>query len=158
MKKKKIIILVLTIVLLLIDQISKIIITNSLSIGESKNVIDGFFSFNYVQNTGAAWGVLSNGSLILAILSAIFLIFFIKYIVDLKKLSMFSVFDFSLLLAGIMGNMLDRFIRGFVVDFFDFVVFSYDYPVFNVADIFIVVGIILLLINMFIEGDYNDSK
>ena len=158
MRKKKITILILSIVLLIIDQVSKIIVVNNLSVGESKNIVDGFFSLTYVKNTGAAWGMFSNSTIILGLLSIVFSIILIKYIIESKKLSNISVISYSLLLSGIFGNMLDRFIRGFVIDFLNFYIFSYDYPVFNIADIFIVVGIILIIIETFIEGGKNDSK
>ena len=158
MRKKKITILILSIVLIIIDQVSKILVVNNLSVGESKNIIDGFFSLTYVKNTGAAWGMFSNGTLILGLLSMVFSIILIKHVIESKKLSTLSVISYSLLLSGIIGNMLDRFIRGFVIDFLNFFIFSYDYPVFNIADVFIVVGIILIIIETFIEGDKNDSK
>lgn len=158
MKNKKIIILILTIVLVLIDQISKILLSNSLSVGESHDIISGFFSITYVKNTGAAWGMFSNGTILLGILSVAFSLFFIKYIIDLKEISKFNLINYSLILAGIFGNMIDRFVRGFVVDFLDFKIFSYDFPVFNIADTFIVLGIIFVMIDILLVGDKSDSK
>ena len=64
----------------------------------------------------------------------------------------------SLIISGIIGNMIDRIVRGSVIDFFNFYIFGYDYPVFNIADIFIVVGIILIVIESFWAGDKIDSK
>ena len=61
-------------------------------------------------------------------------------------------------MGGIVGNLFDRLVRGYVIDFLNFNIFSYDFPVFNIADTFIVVGIILILIEMMIVGDKDESK
>lgn len=103
----------------------------------------------YVQNTGAAWGMFSSGTIILALLSVIFLAFFVKYIIDRKDMDNFEVVISSMLIGGIVGNLIDRLVRGYVVDFFSFKIFSYNFPIFNVADCFIVISIILLLFKMY---------
>ena len=158
MKKRKIIIIVITVILIVIDQLSKIFVSNNMSVGESTDIISGFFSITSVENTGAAWGIFSNGTLALGVLSVVFSLLFIKYIIDQKEISKFNVINYSLVLSGIFGNMIDRFVRGYVVDFLDFKLFSYDFPVFNIADTFIVLGIIFIMIDMLLVGDKSDSK
>ncbi len=150
MKKR---IFIIAFILFIIDMITKILVTSNMTVGSSINIIPGFFSITYVKNTGAAWGIFSNGTIILGLLSVVFLIFFIKYIIEQKSIRLFSSINYALIIAGILGNMVDRFARGFVVDFLNFQIFSYDFPVFNVADTFIVVGIILILIDYLLVGD-----
>ena len=155
MKKR---IFIIAFILFIIDMITKILVTSNMTVGSSINVISGFFSITYVENTGAAWGIFSNGTILLGLLSVVFLIVFIKYILDQKSISLFNSINYALIIAGVFGNMIDRFARGFVVDFLNFQVFSYDFPVFNVADTFIVVGIILIAIDYLLVGGKNDSR
>ena len=148
MKKR---IVLIAFICLIIDQITKLIITSNFDVGTGKTIIPSFFSIAYIRNTGAAWGMFSNGTLFLAVLSIFFLTFAIKYIIELKEVTILSMFAYGLLLGGIVGNLIDRLIRKFVVDFLSFNIFSYNFPVFNVADCFIVISIILLIIETFIK-------
>ncbi len=148
MKKK---IFIIGLISVIVDQISKILISLNFDVNNSVKVISSFFSITYVKNTGAAWGIFSNGTLVLALISIIFLYFFIDFIVKSDKISKINVFSYGLITGGIVGNLIDRLARGYVIDFLDFKIFSYDYPVFNIADTFIVVGIILLIIDSFIK-------
>ena len=148
MKKK---ILLVALLCLIIDQVSKLLIISNFDVGTGTTIIPSFFSIAYVRNTGAAWGMFSDGTLFLAVLSIFFLSFAIKYIVDLNEITKLSCISYGLLLGGIVGNLIDRLLRKFVVDFFSFTFFSYNFPVFNVADCFIVVAIILLILESIIK-------
>ena len=148
MKKK---IIIITIICIFIDFISKLLITSNLEVGESITIIPNFFSISYIRNTGAAWGILSNDTLILAMVSMIFLIFAIKYINDLKTISKLSIFSYGMLIGGIIGNLIDRLFRNYVVDFFSFNIFGYNFPVFNIADCFIVISIALIVIETLLK-------
>ncbi len=130
---------------LIIDIVSKIFISSKLNVGQSKIIIDKFFNLTLVHNTGGAFGIFHNSVYLLLLISIIFLVLFIYYI-EKNKTSKIEELCYGLILSGIVGNMIDRLIRGYVIDFFDFYIFGYDYPVFNFADIFIVVGIILLIL------------
>ena len=76
---------------------------------------------------------------------------------NIKKFP-FSSIGVSLMLGGTIGNFIDRLFNGFVVDFFDFIIFGYDYPIFNVADICLVVGAIMLIIQIIISRDFFFEK
>ena len=163
MKKKMIILSILTVIFVLLDQLSKLLIVSNFDVDTGFNVIPSFFSILYVRNTGAAWGIFSDGTLLLALISIIFMFFAIKYIIELKNFNNFKIIQFSLLFGGIIGNLIDRLFRKYVIDFFSFKFFSYNFPVFNVADCFIVIAIILILIEMISDwtnnrGGVNDSK
>ena len=128
---------------------------NNLKDNDSVVVIKGFLSFTYVENKGAAWGIMSGRINLLAIATIIiipFLIFLFirawksKKYFDLKKSRYLTILqlDMILLLAGAVGNFIDRILMGFVVDFFQFTFI--DFPVFNIADICVTVGTVLMFI------------
>lgn len=126
-----------------LDQLTKYIVINRIGLGEKKTVIDGFFYLTHWKNTGAAWGIMQNGKLILVPVTIIVSIVLAYYLVKSKN-KMFRV-SLSLILGGAIGNLIDRAFReGGVVDFLDFHFGSYNFPTFNVADSFIVIGTILL--------------
>ena len=142
MKKR---VYIYSIIGLIIDIASKLFMINKLPLGKSKVIIDGFFKLTMVHNTGGAFGLFSNNSIVLAIIGVFFTGLFI-YVIEKNKLSKLEELSCGLILSGIVGNILDRVIRGYVIDFFDFNIFGYDYPVFNIADICIVIGVILMII------------
>ena len=148
MKKK---LLIITILCIIIDQITKLFVVSNLDVNTGFNVIPSFFSITYVRNTGAAWGILSDGTMLLAVLSILFLYFAIKYIYEAKNISKLSIISYGMLLGGIIGNLIDRLLRRFVVDFLSFNIFGYSFPVFNVADTFIVISIVLIVIESFVK-------
>ncbi len=148
MKKK---IFIIALLCLILDQLSKFFVTSYLEYGIQNSIIPSFFSLTYIKNFGAAWGIFSNGTIFLAIISIIFLFFAIKYVLGLKNIKYMSAISYGMLFGGVVGNLIDRLFRGHVVDFFSFQFFSYDFPVFNVADCFIVVSILIIVIEMIIE-------
>ncbi len=148
MKKK---IAIIAAICIFIDFISKLLVINNLEVNTGFNIINSFFSILYVKNTGAAWGMFSNGTMILAILSMIFLYFAIKYIYESKNISKLSIISYGMLIGGIIGNLIDRLLRGYVIDFLSFNIFGYNFPVFNIADTFIVISIILIVIESIIK-------
>ena len=148
MKKK---IIIVAVICILIDFISKIIVINNLELDTGITIIPNFFSISYIRNTGAAWGIFSNGTLLLAVLSIVFLIFAFKYIYDLKSVSKLSMISYGMLIGGIIGNLIDRVFRNYVIDFLSFNIFGYHFPVFNIADCFIVVSIFLIVIESLLK-------
>ena len=139
---------------LLLDQATKIWISDIFKLNESLPVIDGFFSITYVRNEGAAWSILSgHGWLLLLIAAAVtaLCIRFFRYLVSGWKERYFAIF---LVLAGVAGNSIDRLWRGAVVDFLDFHYHAvWHYPVFNVADISICVGLGLYILSDLLRPD-----
>ena len=148
--------LIITLLCVLIDQIIKIIVMGTMSIHTSIPVIDNFFSLTYVENDGAAWSIFSGNRVFLVIISiiALFLVYF--YIFKNQNIKKFEFVNYSILIGGIFGNLLDRIKFGKVIDYLDFKVFGYNFPVFNFADICIVVSVILLLI--YCIKDRSESK
>lgn len=138
--------IILVIISFLIDLISKIIVSNLLDVNEVIVVIRNFFNITYVRNTGAAWSVFAGETLGLIVISLIIIVLMIYYISKNKFKSKLELFGYSLILGGAIGNLYDRIVYGYVIDFLDFYIFGYDYPIFNLADSFIFIGVILVII------------
>ena len=142
---------------LFIDIVTKTLATQLTS---SITVIPNFFHLTYVENRGAAWGIGANYQvvfIIVAILFSILLIMGALYI-NLKYKSLF--YSLALLLSGTIGNCLDRILNGYVVDFLDFNILGYAFPVFNIADICIVCSAFIIVLNLFMikEDDIFEKK
>ena len=138
-------------VVLVADLVSKEVVTSNLlpNVGDSARVIPGFISFIYVQNKGAAWGMMSNNTVFLAVLSAVILVLMIVfYVLRVRQVkhnsSMWLSVSMGLIAGGCLGNFVDRVFLGFVRDFIsvDFI----SFPVFNVADIALTVGVVCVAI------------
>ncbi len=138
---------------LIIDQIVKILVSNYLILGQTIKIINNFFYLTYVQNKGAAFSILIGYRYILIIITFIFLYYLYKCIKKQKSLNKLEIISYGLLLGGIIGNLIDRIIYGYVIDYFDFMIFNYNFPIFNLADSFIVIGCIILVINSYLKGE-----
>lgn len=151
MKKNKEQAYKITCIILIIDQILKNIIKTKMSLNQEIVLIKNFFSINYLKNTGAAFSILTNQTFILIIISFIIIFVLDRLLTKEKNLNNISVISIGLILGGIFGNLLDRIIYKGVIDYLSFKIFSYDFPVFNLADIAITIGTLLLLFNMIKE-------
>ena len=138
--------IVLTIVFLIIDIVSKLVVSNLMNVNDSIIVIKDFFYITYVRNTGAAWSIFAGETLGLIIITLIIISLIVYYIFKNKPKTKIEKVGYSMVLSGAIGNLMDRIIYGYVIDFFDFNIFGYNYPIFNLADSFIFVGVILLVI------------
>lgn len=140
-------ILGLSSIFLIIDILFKLVVKNILVVNESIKVINNFFYITYVKNTGAAWSILSGKQLFLIIFSIIIILILIIYLIKKKEYNKFEIIGYSLLLAGAIGNLIDRVVYGYVIDYLNFYIFNYNFPIFNIADCCIVIGIMLLFID-----------
>ncbi len=136
--------IVLSVLIVIIDQISKILVMNNIGVYDSIPVIPGIIEFVYVKNTGAAFSLLNHMTLFLGLISVAFCAFVIFFVLKKKPTEKILMLSLSLLFGGALGNAIDRIFRQFVVDFIktSFI----DFPVFNVADIAITVGAVILMI------------
>lgn len=142
--------------LILLDQLSKNFIVNHFALGESKEIISNFFNITSHRNRGAAWGILQDSRLFFIVVTIIFMAILSYYLFKQKeKLTNIDKFTFSLIYAGAIGNFIDRLTRHEVVDFLDFRIFGYDFPIFNLADCFICVGVFFLMLKIYNEEDKN---
>lgn len=150
-------IIILSIIFIIIDQVSKIIVVNNLTNNKSIEVIKSFFYLTYTNNKGAAFSILT-GRRILLILVALIVIGVLIYYVRKNKIEgKVNKIALSLVIGGSIGNLIDRILRGAVIDFIDIKIFGYNFPIFNLADTFIVIGVFLLIIEMFRKEHKNDN-
>jgi signal peptidase II len=127
-----------------LDQWSKwYIMTNKVTFGNLE-VIKDFFYLTYLENRGAAFGMLQNFRWAFIVMTTVALVFMIWYF--LKNKHVVLRFGLAFLIAGAVGNFIDRLFRGYVVDFFHFYPFGYDFAIFNVADVCVNVSVVFLLI------------
>lgn len=140
--------IVLSIFFFLVDLISKIVIENLLYLGQSIKVINNFFSITYVRNTGAAFNILSEHTWLLVVISFLIIILIGVYIYKNKPKTKIEYISYSMILGGAIGNLYDRVVNGYVIDFLDFNIFGYEYPIFNLSDSFIFIGVVILIIYM----------
>lgn len=157
MKKNKEQAYKITCIILIIDQILKNIIKTKMSLNQEIVLIKNFFSINYLKNTGAAFSILTNQTLILIIISFIIIFVLDRFLTKEKNLNNLSVISIGLILGGIFGNLLDRILYKGVIDYLSFRIFSYNFPVFNFADMAITIGTFLLLFNM-VKEDIQNKK
>ncbi len=141
-------------VLILTDQLTKHIAAARLMPVGNIDIIDNFFSLTYVENKGAAFGFLQGAKWLFIILTIVVCILCIIYFVRLKRENRDRVIRLALIFicAGAIGNLIDRILRGYVVDMLNFYILGYDYPVFNFADICVCVGAFLLILGTFLSG------
>ena len=144
-------IILLSILLLCLDICSKQLVVRFMDVGQSISIIPRFFSLTYVKNRGIAFSMLE-GNLVFIIFLSLLIIGGIFFSIRFKKLSWSESFCYALIVGGAIGNLIDRVIYGYVIDFFDFTLFGYEMAIFNVADIFIVLGVFLLLFMEFWKG------
>lgn len=141
-------ILSITFFVFLIDLVSKILANSYLTVGKSVVIINNFFSFTLAYNKGIAFSMLE-GNLLFIILMTIVVIFFLFSFVKNNVSDKIEIISYSFVIGGAIGNLVDRICYGYVIDFLDFNILGYDYPIFNLADSFIVIGIFMMIIISF---------
>lgn len=120
------------------------------------DLIKGVFRFTYVENRGAAFGILQNRRYIFILLTLVIATVLIIWVLKKKETGLVLKFGVTFVIAGAMGNMIDRVFLGYVVDFIDFCLINF--PVFNVADCFVCVGAAMIAIHyIYIEKDKDDE-
>ena len=150
-------IIILSIIFLVIDQISKILIIKLLEPNEVITIINNFFYIIYTNSTGAAFSILLGKRIFLIVVAILIIGILLYYIKKNKVDGKLNIIAFSLIIGGSLGNLIDRIVRGYVVDFISIKLGSYNFPIFNVADTLIVVGVFLLLIKN-TGGNKNDNR
>ena len=137
---------ILSLIFIIIDFVIKIIVDKCMNIYDAIKVIPNFFNIMYVRNTGAAFSIMDNSRVLFIVIGIVALYLIWRFLIKDKDLNKYYIVIYSMLIAGIIGNMIDRIIYGYVIDYLSFNIFGYSFPVFNIADIFIVVSVIILII------------
>lgn len=143
---------------MLLDQLIKIIVMKNMTIAQEIKIIPKFFSIYYIENTGAAFSILGNKTILLIIISILCLILLKRYINSLKEVTILKVISLGIMLGGILGNLFDRILYNAVIDYLSFDIFGYSFPVFNLADIGITIGALLLIVCLFKEEKKDNKK
>lgn len=150
-------------IIIILDQLSKYIVVQTIQIHESITVMSGFFNLVHVRNRGMAFGMLNHGDidfgfyiLVFATIVAIALLIF--WFSRLKREEWRLVLGLSFVLGGALGNLIDRLRLQEVIDFLDFYLGSFHWPAFNVADSAITVGTFWIVLNMVFRGSSTRLK
>lgn len=158
MKKNKLYIIdiFLLIVLIIFDQLTKYFAVIKLKNQPSFSLIDGVLEFNYLENKGAAFGMLQNQKIFFVLVALVFLAIIIFVLIKTPQDKKYNILHIILVAigAGAIGNMIDRLRLDYVIDFIYFSLI--DFPIFNVADIYVTVSTVLLIILILFIYDDND--
>lgn len=160
--KRNLIALAVVLLLVALDQFTKYLVVANMQLGEAIPLIDGVFQLRYIRNEGAAWSILEGKQIVFIILTPIVLFFLAKMFVMLPEEKKFTPVRVILvfLTAGAIGNLIDRIwggevlFKGGVVDFFDFCLINF--PVFNVADIYVSLSVVALFVFMIFKYKEED--
>jgi len=163
MKKKYWILLIVFLVVIALDQSTKLMIQQTLPLHKTVEIIPGFFNLIHVRNTGGAFGIFGGekgpvGSVLFVVASLIAVGILVVLFLRVKEHEKTLAFSLALLLSGAIGNLLDRLSYGEVIDFLDFHVSLYHWPAFNVADSAISIGIGLMALELLIKEHEKPSK
>ena len=151
--------IILAVILFIIDQATKYIALTKLKPLGSVTFMDGFMDFTFVENRGAAFGILNGRVWLLLVIAAVICIVIIAAMLEMPNTKEYKWLKWSLMLilAGAIGNVADRLFRGYVVDFFEFTFIKW--PVFNMADIYVVIGtIVMAVLVLFVIKDDKEEK
>ncbi|HCN60635.1 MULTISPECIES: signal peptidase II [Mammaliicoccus] len=140
------------VLLIVFDQLTKFMIVKSLEVGESVKVISKVIYITSHRNQGAAWGILQGKMWLFYIVTVVVLVILFMFFKNEGYGQPVMQLGLSLLIAGSIGNFIDRLFRGEVVDFIDTYIFGYNFPIFNVADAALTIGVIVLIIVILFEG------
>lgn len=143
--------IILVAILIALDQVSKYVIDKNFFEGDTLGVITDFFHITYVKNRGIAFGMFQGKLDIISVATVIAIIAIIYYLYkDRDKMPILEKIGFNFILAGAIGNMIDRVARGFVIDMIDFRgIWAF---VFNLADVWINIGVLLILLEYFFDN------
>ena len=147
-------------ILIILDQIVKFVCLQKLKPINSVTIIPNFFNLTYVENRGAAFGMLEGGRWIFILIALIAVVFCSLYYkkVPKNKFKFLCKTGLILIISGALGNVIDRFFRGFVVDMFHFIFFGKDFAVFNVADVLVCLGTFLIAIVIIFSDNKKEKE
>jgi signal peptidase II len=154
MKNRYAILAAVTVIVLVIDQATKVYIDRTMQLYQSIPVVNGLFSITYMRNKGAAFSFLSSFDYRLPFFILVSLVAVVAILVAYRKLrddQRFAALSLALILSGAVGNLIDRIRLGEVIDFLDVFWQTHHWPAFNVADSAICVGVALLAVDMMLE-------
>lgn len=140
------------------DQITKLLTVRFLELGETIPLWEDVFHFTYIQNRGAAFGMLSDNRWVFMVVSTVAIVGVLFYLIKYRPANKLLVISLSMIVGGGIGNMIDRVFLGYVVDFID--VRLINFAVFNIADSFVTVGACILILYLVLDmvREYRQAK
>jgi len=157
-RERQVIYYVVALFIILFDQVTKWVIVNYMELGQKITVIENFLYITSHRNRGAAWGILQGQMWFFYVITSIVVVILVVYIQKLRPHQKLFGISLGLMLGGAIGNFIDRIFRKEVVDFVDTWIFTYDFPIFNIADSALVIGVGLILILTLFEGKLDKEK
>ena len=155
-KSKNMKTLIYSFYIIILDQISKFLVLNILGFDRSVNIIPKLLNFTLVKNKGAAFSLFSNSTSLLTLISVLTSLLLITIILKSPPRSFWNLIGLSYLLGGTLGNGIDRFFKGYVIDFLELI--PINFPIFNIADISINIAIICFIIDLVKTKDKSRIK
>jgi signal peptidase II len=149
--------------IIILDQITKALVQQKFFLGESISIINGFFNFTYVRNPGAAFGILAHSPdyirtplfFGLPVVACFWLVYLVW---TTRNTNFLHCLSYSLIFAGAVGNLIDRFTMNYVVDFLDFYWGHHHFPAFNIADSVITIAAIFLIFDFLFLQKKNEEN
>ncbi|MEF3309426.1 signal peptidase II [Paenibacillus sp. GYB004] len=132
-----------------LDQISKWKVVNGMENGQSIPLVEGVFHLTSHRNRGAAFGILQNQQWLFIVITAVVTIVILYFLPKAYRTQRRTGYALSMILGGALGNFFDRIFRGEVVDMLDFTLI--DFPIFNVADLFITIGALIMVVDILLD-------
>jgi signal peptidase II len=142
---------IITLVVLMLDQVTKWLVVTKMNLYDRIHIIENLLYFTSHRNKGAAFGILQGQMWLFYIVTLFVVIFIVYYIQKHAKESPLLGITLGLVLGGAIGNFIDRLFRGEVVDFIDVYIFRYNFAIFNVADMALVIGVGIYMIKIILE-------
>jgi len=149
-------VLVFTVIVVILDQITKLAIKDHFLLHESIEIFGDYLRFTYIHNPGMAFGIRFGGPLFFTIFASIASGIILIYLYRMRDERFHARFSLALILGGAIGNLIDRFAYGQVIDFIDVGLRDTRWPVFNIADSAVTVGMIILVSLVLFEKEKND--
>lgn len=146
------------VILVILDQITKYIVVHNMELNDSIPLIKGIFEIHYIRNPGAAWGIFANKQILFYICTVVVFIFGVWFYIRCAKTALFKDIQalIVLILSGAAGNFIDRIRFQYVIDFLYFKLI--DFPVFNVADCYVTIGFVCLIVLIFFKYKEEDFE
>ena len=144
--------LLTVVVLVAADQFSKYIVVENIAENSNIVLIKDFFNLTYVKNYGAGFSILQNQKIFLVVIAIIAIVVVTYLLIKSSNSEVLNRICYLLIIGGTLGNLFDRIRFSYVIDFLDFYIFGYDFPVFNIADSFLTIGCFLLIVSILLEG------
>nr|WP_221452200.1 signal peptidase II [Bacillus benzoevorans] len=148
----------IALIVITLDQWTKWLIIQNMELSESIPIIDSFLYITSHRNTGAAWGILEGQMWFFYVITTIVILAIVFYLKKAAKEGVLFKISLALMLGGAVGNFIDRIFRQEVVDFIHTYPFGYNFPIFNIADSSLVIGVALLMVYMVIEERRTKEK